>query len=298
MRVNGRTSQERLRSATHWALMPLVAGVLLGMAFSTVFLVQPYTAITNIYLELPSEREDAAASRLSDVKRMLNHLGVAHRSGAPTLADEVDVKAPVYYAVVMNRRHSAAQLKVLRDTWTKHVAWQRVGYYIPLEEDGDGVNGEKWEDVHYGEIQSRDDDRTSVVELANTHSDFYMDVLSHICRTKLNDTKWFLLAGDNVYVKTPALETHLQWYENTPSFGYIGRPRSGGAADRECMKGPGMILSHTTLAQLCHHISSCSDVTVGEQGEAVGKCVTRNLDQSCKNIKEVYIIYKNYYLHV
>lgn len=287
-RVNGRSSDtDKLRTATHWALMPLVAGVLIGMAFSTVFLVQPYTSITNIYLELPPEREDPA-SRLSEVRRMLNHLGAAHSSGAARLADEASVKDPVYYAVVMNRRHSADQLRVLRDTWTKPVAWRRVGYYIPLETEGDdGAKDEELEDAHYGEIQSREEGHVSVVELANTHSDFYVDVLSHVCRKKLNDTKWFLLAGDDVYVKTPALEARLRQFENIPGFGYIGRAQSdGGVADRECLLGPGIIMSRTVLAELCPHIQSCSDLTAARQGEAVGRCITRSLALSCRSLKE------------
>ena len=99
MRPSGKTSAERLRSASHWALIPLVAGVLIGMGVSTVFLLQPQDAITNVYLELPSEREDVT-SRLSDLRRMMNELGATRHAEVEKLAEEVSVKAPVYYAVI------------------------------------------------------------------------------------------------------------------------------------------------------------------------------------------------------
>ena len=261
---------ERTYPATHWALVPLVAGVLIGMSFSTVFLVQPYTAITNVYLELPSEREDAD-SRLGDLRRMLNDLGAMRRSGvAAKLADEVNVKAPVYYAVVMNHRHSAEQLQVLRKTWTKQIDRERVGYYIPMEDDEEGNDEE--EDAHYGEIELSDP--VAVVELASTQPDFFMDVVSHLCRAKLNDTKWFLLARDNVYVKPTYLENHLQQYENDPSHGFIGRPQQGRGS--ECMKGPGTVLSHSVLARLCAQIDECRGT--------VEQCITDKLECSCSSL--------------
>ena len=217
------------------------------MGVSTVLLLQPQDAITNVYLELPSEREDVT-SRLSDLRRMMNELGATRRAEVEKLAEEVSVKAPVYYALIMNRRHSSEQLNVLRETWTQNIGWQRVSYFIPLEEDGhhqvqavEGATEEEWdEDAHYGEIQNRDKD--DVVELESRHSDFYMDVLSYVCKAKLNETKWFLFAGDDVYVKSRDLEEHLQHYENIPSFQYLGRPASvnnnrRGSAIRECLTG-------------------------------------------------------------
>ena len=285
-RSSGKTSEERLSmAATHWAMIPLVAGILLGMSFSTIFLLQPQTAITNIYLELPAEREEAATSRLGDLRRMLNDLGVAHgSSGAAKLSDEISIKTPVYYAVVMNHRHSAEQLKVLRDTWTRGIPRQRIGYYIPLEDEHAGQAAEEqWEDVHYGEIQSNETDPVNIIELPNTHSDFHMAVISHMCRTKLNNTKWFMLAGDDVYVKPNTLEAHLLQYDNTPSFGYLGR--STGSASRECLKGPGIILSHSVLSDLCHRIDSCGDITGPEEGGGnVGRCITKNPGHSCKHL--------------
>ena len=293
MRANGKTNTERLYSAGHWALIPLVAGVLIGMAVSTVLLLQPHTAITNVYLELPAEREDVT-SRLNDLMRTLNELGATRRSEVETLAEEVSVKGPVYYAVVMDGRHSAEQLSVLRETWTENISWRRVGYFIPLEEDRhpqvEVVEGATEEDVdedaHYGEIQHRDTDNVAVVELETRHSDFYMDVLSYVCKAKLNETKWFLFAGDDVYVKSRDLEEHLQHYENIPSFRYLGRPASNrGSANRGCLKGPGTVLSHSALVELCSKIDSCGG-SEGEGDRTFGRCITEQLEQGCNGLEK------------
>ena len=297
-RPNGKTSGQRLHSTSHWALIPLVAGVLIGMGVSTVFLLQPQAAITNVYLELPSEREDAT-SRLSDLRRMMNELGATRRAEVvKKLAEEVSVKAPLYYAVIMNRRHSSEQLNVLRETWTQNIARERLSYFIPLEEDEhhqvqavEGATEENWdEDAHFGEIQHKENDDVAIVELENSHSDFYIDVLSYVCRAKLNETKWFLFAGDDVYVKSRDLEEHLQHYENILSFRYLGRPASvnnnrRGSANRECLKGPGTVLSHSAMVELCSKIDRCRG-SAGEGDRAIGKCITQQLGQGCNGIEK------------
>lgn len=281
MRASGKTNAERLHSA-HWALVPLVTGVLIGMAFSTVFLIRPHTAITNVYLELPSEREDVTA-RLNDLRQMLTHLDAPRPSEVEKLAEEVSVKDPVYYAVVMGQRHSSEQLKVLRDTWTGDIPRQRVEYFIPTEDQPQVADEGEWEDVHYGEIQGGP---AAVRELQSLHSDFYIDVVLYVCKNKLNDTKWFVLAGDNVYIKSRELEEHLRHYETSP-VGYLGRRSASvrGLANSACMRGPGTVLSHSVLTELCSKVETCSeDRESGEVG-AVERCITTQLGHSCNSLE-------------
>lgn len=275
----------RVAPAIHWALIPLLAGIIIGVAFSTLLLLQPYTAVTNVYLELPSpERgDDSLVSRFGesrDLQRLLNELGAARGpqrgAGSPPakLADEADAKAPVYYAVVMSHRHSADQLKVLRDTWTREIPSQKVGFYINSEEEEEEPTEEGVEDRHYGEIESSE----TVVELSSTGANFYADVVSHVCRNKLNRTKWYLLVGDDVYVKHKELETQLQWYENMPAFGYLGK-RNSDKDSGECAEGPGVVLSQPVLSQLCRQLESCR-----QRGEGVGGCLTNTLGHNCNQL--------------
>ena len=277
MRGSGKFGGVEVYRATHWALIPLVVGIIIGMAFSTVLLIQPYTAITNVYLELPPSERDDAASRLSDLRQMINNLGTTRDLGpsgtVSHLAEEVTRKAAVYYAIVMTHRHSAEQLQVLRNTWSRQIDRERIGYYITLEDSEE----ENDEDFHYGEIETSD--HVTVIELANTNTDIYLDVISHICKTRINDTKWFLLASDNIYIKSHHLEDHLQEYENIPSsYGYLGRPQDGQVS--ECMKGPGNILSYSLLVTLCDQIDTCRD-----NERDIGQCITQQLKQSCNGLK-------------
>ena len=292
--INAKTMirNERYHRATspglHWALIPLLAGILIGVAFSTVFLLQPYTAVTNVYLELPSPERggggEPVPSRLGEnghLQRLLNELGTARGmphsiSGSPAkLADEANARGSVHYSIVMSHRHSAEQLKVLKDTWTRDIPSQRVSYYIQSEEKE--RQKEEHDDEHYGEIESSE----GVIELASTGDDFYTDVVAHMCRNTLNHTKWYLLAGDDVYVKSQELEAKLQKYENLPTFGYLGR-RSGEAdsGGGECAEGPGVALSHSAFSQLCGVLDSCR-----KRGEGIGGCLTKTLGQYCNELE-------------
>ena len=265
-KTGGGGGGERNRGSVHWAMVPLLAGVIIGVALSTVFLLQPYPAVTNLYLELPGEE-----GRGAELRQLLRDMEAAH--GAPSdgrspeeLADEADVRAPVYYAVIMNSRHSADQLKVLEETWTRGVPRARISFFIQSER-GEREEREKEEDGHYGEIDTSD----SVVELAGTSPDCNTEVVSHVCREQLNHTKWYLIAGDDVYVKWSELETLLQRYENSPGYGYLGRKRVDGG----CVEEAGIILSQSVLHELCELLDTCGDI---------GRCLTETLGHSCNQL--------------
>ena len=294
------SAADRLQ-APHWALLPLLAGVLIGMAFSTAFLVRPYaeSITTNIYLQLPET--DGTVDRLDELKQMLADLQVTrHVSGVEKLSEEVKVKDSVYYAVVMNNRHSSEQLRVLRDTWTRDVPIDRVGFFIPVEkeekeEEGEGERDEEeWEDVHYGEIRLSESDPVTLVELQGTHSNLFLDVVSYMCKSKLNGTKWFFLAGDDVYVKSQTLEKFLQQYENQPSTGYLGRPDTVSASG-VCVAGPGVVLSYPVLSALCSKLDMCSEKQ-GEGEGVVGHCVKEELGLDCSKEVQVRVCRESLYI--
>ena len=291
MKIRASSAGDR-PSTPHWALVPLLAGVLMGMAFSTAVLVRPYaeTITTNIYLQLPAldDREPAqgTAERLRELKQMLATLQTTRHSGAEKLAEEVAVKVPVFYAVVMNSRHSSQQLEVLRTTWAAELPKESVGFFIAAEDTLEKEK-EELEDVHYGEI-ALSESSPSLVELSKSHTDLYLDVVSFICKHKLNGSKWFFISGDNVYVKPKALEIFVQQYENTPSVGYLGRPAPAGSSG-VCLAGPGAVLSFSLLSSLCGRLEACGEGG-GEQEEVVGQCLVKELGQSCSNDVQVSII--------
>ena len=263
----------------HWALLPFIAGVLIGLALSTAVLLRPYTeSITNVYIRLPEEDK---LDKLAEFRRMIEELQIQKVGGIQHLAQEVSVKDPVYYAVVMRDRHSSEQLEVLRNTWTREVSPRRVGFFISAE-------GETDQDLHYGEINATEQSG-SVIEL-RTSQLLELQALKYICKHEVNHTKWFFISNDNVYVKTQSLEHYLQQFENVPEMDYIGKPIKKDPIGRVCMPGPGTVFSYSGLVALCPKLDTCFK-SGGDAIQAefpVGECVRRQLpDLQCNKEGQV-----------
>ena len=290
MKNSARAVREKAHSyRQHWALLPFVAGVLIGLSLSTVFLLQPYadSPVTNVYIRLPGE--GPLAARNSDLQRLLGELQ-PYSGGVEKLAQEVVMKDPVYYAVIMTDRHSADQLEVLRHTWAGDVPSKRINFFIPAESAGETdpntdhadvpVNDE---DLHYGEINKNS--AGAVVELPGTNL-LEIRTLQYICQHKLNDTKWFFVSNDNIYVKSRLLEKFLQPYENLPHMGYLGKPVKREPIGRICMPGPGTVLSYSVMAALCPRLDACAAaVRRSKSGSGteyvIGECVQKQLGLQC-----------------
>lgn len=269
----------RMSSVTkqHWALLPFVTGVIIGLALSTAILLRPYTE-SQVYIRLLEEDEDQSVK----FRRMIEDLHFQKVGGIRHLAQEVSVKDPVYYAVVMKDRHSSEQLDVLRNTWTREIPSRRVSFFISAESDND-------KDLHYGEINTAENQSGSVVELPNSQL-LELHALKYVCNHKINHTKWFFISNDNVYVKIRSLERYLQQFENVPGMDYLGKPIKRDPIGRVCMPGPGTILSYSALAALCPKLDMCldSDNDAVKNEIPVGECVRRQLpDLQCNKEGDV-----------
>ena len=302
---SGGVVQEKGRQKAHgphWALLPFVAGVIIGLSLSTVLLIRPYAeSITNVYIKLPDEeREERLAARTKDLQRLLDELQPYKVGGVEKLAQEVVVKDPVYYAVIMMDRHASEQLQVLRNTWAGDVPSKRINFFIPaesVEETGPNNDGDvpvNDEDLHYGEIAELDDSAGAVVELPGSAL-LEIQTLQYICKHKLNDTKWFFISNNDVYVKSRSLETFLQPYENLPQMGYLGKPVKRESVGRICMSGPGTVLSYSTMAALCPRLDACIGSKAGSRTEyVIGECIQRQLDLQCnKDMGQVDVVVDN-----
>lgn len=270
--------------APHWALLPFVAGVVIGLVLSTAILVRPYTeSITNVYIGLSEEDEQQRVLQTykEDFRKLLRELEPQRwlrdeMAAVEKLSDEVKMKDPVYYAIIMTDRHSSDQVDVLRETWARDVPDKDIGFFLPPEE---GVEREiDEEDVHYGEIGA---ESGPLVELPSSHlTEFH--TLRYICKHKLNETKWFFVANEDVYIKTRSLERYLQPYEGMAGMGYLGKPVRRDPIGRLCMPGPGTVLSYSLLAALCPKIDKCFSMEGSFESEcAIGECVNKNLGLQC-----------------
>ena len=273
------TVHNRMSSVTkqHWALLPFVTGVIIGLALSTAILLRPYTE-SQVYIRLLEEDEDQSVK----FSRIIEDLHLQKVGGIRHLAQEVSVKDPVYYAVVMKDRHSSEQLDVLRNTWTREIPPRRVGFFISAESDND-------KDLHYGEINTAENQSGSVVELPNSQL-LELHALKYVCNHKINHNKWFFISNENIYVKTRSLERYLQQFENVPGMDYLGKPVKRDPIGRVCMPGPGTILSYSALVALCPKLDMCldGDNDAVKNEIPVGECVRRQLpDLQCNKEGDV-----------
>lgn len=294
-----------LQRAPHWALLPFLVGVLIGLAVSTVILFRPQAASVSVYVSISNHEEPA---QKQDYRKLLDELrlpGLRLGGGATKLREEVDVREPVFYAVVLHERHSASQVEAIRATWAKGVPWESVAFFVPPEESSQGRDGgareegeggeEEEEEAHYGEIETaKDSTSQAVLELPHgyTYGGGVAELLTlrHLCKHKLNSTKWFFIASGDVYVKTRALEDHLQPLENLPQFGYLGKPVRRDPVGRVCLPGPGSVLSHAALSRLCPHLQRC--VAMARTGMfktdcVVGECLASQLNLQCYKSSQV-----------
>ena len=255
----------------HWALLPFVAGILIGLSVSSIILVQPYTehVVNNIHIDFldtgtGGEHQGELKERLARFEELMEELYPAGRfgQGPKTLAEEVTVKELMHYSIIMTEGHS---LETLRDTWAGDVPEARMSYYIPFKMKEEEKNLVK--KVHY-----------NVIELVKEELN-EVQVLRHICEHELNATKWFFIGYDTAYVKTHELETYLLSLEAFQDrLPYLGKPVKRDNVGRVCMPGPGSILSHSTLVELCPKLPKCTKLKGYTQTDcALGECVHSQL---------------------
>lgn len=289
-----------LQRAPHWALLPFLVGVLIGLAVSTVVLFRPQAASVSVYVSISDHEEPP---QKQDYRKLLDELrlpGPRVGGGATTLSEEVDARDPVFYAVVLHERHSASQVEAIQATWAKGVPQGSIAFFVPPEEssqgrDGGGGEKEEEEEAHYGEIEiAKDSTSQTVLELpaGYTYGVGVAELLTlrHICKHKLNTTKWVFLSNGDIYVKTRALENHLQPLENLPQFGYLGKPVRRDPAGRLCLPGPGSVLSHAALSRLCPQLQRCIAMARADMFKTecvVGECLANQLDLQCYKSSQV-----------
>jgi len=259
-----------------------VAGIVVGLALSTVILVRPYTAqvVTNVFIDVNGAELPAPAAvgeysskqveeRLQRFEELMKELHPPHfqGSGPRLLADEVVMKAPVHYAVVMSSKRSAGMMDALRSTWTEELSHDVVTYYVPA------ANTEAARHLDQDESAP-----ASIVKLSDDKMD-EIEVLQHTCRHKLNSTKWFFFGYDTAYVKTRELESYLLSLEAFQhQLSYLGKPVKRESLGRVCLPGPGSILSYPALSELCLTLSGCTDMKDHLQTDCVlGECLLKQL---------------------
>ena len=249
-------------SSHHWTLLPFVTGILVGLSVSTVFLVRPYTehVVTNVYIDVVGAGGGAGAreERFQELMRELHPVSPA-QAGPRLLRQELTMKGLVHYAVLVSEQE---MVDTLRHTWTLNISENMVSYYV-------GVRGQAM----------AAETRPNVFMLPGEELE-EIEILRHVCKHKINTTKWFFFGYDTSYVKTQELESYLLTLESSQDrLPYLGKPVKRESLGRLCLPGPGSVLSHQALTQLCPKLDGCSTMRAENlKSECVlGECLHKQL---------------------
>ncbi len=264
------SSQPGYQRRQHWALLPFVAGVLLGLAVSTIILIRPDTTVTNI--SIGRERQD----QNEKFNRFLEELHKQERD-TQRLSEEMTMKRTVYYAVMLTDTTSIESLNIIKNTWARDMGPAEIGFFLSSE---------------YPQ-------NTDTIKISSSSSEqLEIETLKYICNNKLNETKWFFLSYDNVYVKREQLENYLLSLETMPGdFGYLGKPiKRESSIGGVCMAGPGSVFSQSILSQLCPRLNKCNPSEgIPEPDCVLGECVRKQLPSiQCARDVKLHEIFLNF----
>lgn len=255
----------------HWALLPFVTGILVGLSVSTVFLIRPYTehVVTNVYIDVMGGGDNGGHTReveerLQRYEELMRELHpVSHVGTGPvSLSEETIMKDLVHYAVLVDEND---MIETLRHTWALDIPEAKVSYFVSSEDTaGD---------------QEMVGTETNVVTLSRGEL-HEIQVLQYVCDHKMNSTKWFFFGYDTSYVKTQELESYLLTLEGSQEqLLYLGKPVKREPIGRLCLPGPGSVLSYQALTQLCPKLGGCRTMREEDlKTECVlGECIHKQL---------------------
>ena len=206
--------------------------------------------------------------RLAEVQRLLRELEPEtrhHGNNVIRLSDELEVKVQLFYAVIVSGHRPLDTVKVVNETWAGALPEQDIAFFVQREREENGVLSE----AHLS---------PSVHPLPSSRP-AEVTVLEYICQNKLNSSKWFFIANSDLYVKTDSIESYLREFDALQyHYGYLGKPVKRDPIGRVCMPGPGSLLSHVTMEEVCTKIEGCGKLeplTDSVLGECLHRLVPR-----------------------
>lgn len=204
-------------------------------------------------------------ARLAEVKRLLGEVEPHHHGNhgqhVMKLSDEVDVRAPVFYAVIVSGPQPLDTVRILNETWAGDLAHNDIAFFVQSQRE---------------EIGTVESQALNIHQLTSLNQ-AEIQVLKYICEHKLNSTKWFFIANDDLYVKAISLERYLLEMDALQyHYGYLGKPIKREPIGRVCMPGPGSILSYRAVEEVCAKIEECEKHTPVTDC-VLGECIRRQV---------------------
>ena len=206
--------------------------------------------------------------KLAEVQRLMKELELQPQDdgiGIHRLSDELEMKSPVFYAVITSGQQSLDTVKVLNETWAGNIPPTDIAFFV------EGLEGEVDDQLGIHELKSLP---KNVKQLISSNL-AEVQVLNYICQHKMNSTKWFFIANGDIYVKTHSLESYLMEVDALQyHHGYLGKPVKRDPIGRVCMPGPGSILSYRTMQEVCPKLEQCEKL---HSEYVLGECIRHQL---------------------
>ena len=195
----------------------------------------------------------------------------------------------IFIAVLTSERNLLSQTYAIQSTWGG--THDNVTFFVGRHSDISRA-------PHFMTVVKLHDAEEVTTE--NNRRTLLYHVVRYISNHLLQQFRWFLIVGDNTYVRTDQLEVLLNNYDDTYNI-YLGRPNRHfdkkeedtfyNANSHYCIFDTGIILSRGLVRRLSPHLGEClkSDTPLlSYEGDwEFGNCILKHLDVKCTQATEV-----------
>ena len=195
----------------------------------------------------------------------------------------------IFVAVLTSERNLLSQTYAIQSTWGG--THDNVTFFV-------GKNSDVSRAPHFMTVVKLHDAEEVTTE--NNRRTLLYHVVRYISSHLLQQFRWFIIVGDNAYVRTDQLEVLLNNYDDTYNI-YLGRPNRHfdkkeedtfyNANSHYCIFDTGIILSRGLVRRLSPHLGECmkSDTPLlSYEGDwEFGNCILKHLDVKCTQATEV-----------
>lgn len=207
----------------------------------------------------------------------------------PQSLDEVlPSRRSVFIAVVTSERNLLSQTYAIQSTWAGR--YSNVTFFV-------GKHSDVSRAPHFMSVIKLHE--AEEVTSESSRRTLLYHVVRYISNHLLQHFRWFMIIGDNAYVRTDQLEVLVNNYDDNYNI-YLGRPNRQfdkkeedtlyNANSHYCLFDTGIVLSRGLVRRLTPHLDACMKETVllSYEGDwEFGNCVLKYLDVKCTQASEV-----------
>lgn len=209
----------------------------------------------------------------------------------PRLLGEVlPSRRALFIAILTTDKNLLSQTYAVQSTWAGE--YDNVTFFVSKNSDVSRA-------PHFMNIVKLHDGGEEVSE-PHKKSLLMFHVIKYIDDHLLQNFRWFMIVGDNTYVRTEQVEVLVNNYDDSYNI-YLGRPNRHfdkkeedmlyNANSHYCLLDSGILMSRGLVRRLSPHLRSCienesTDLSYGGDWE-LGNCIQAHLDVKCTQATEV-----------